>query len=122
MIVGVGVDLCVISRMVAHRSDDLFVCRIFTEEERGYAQGPLRAQRLAVRWAAREAFAKAVGLTIGQLGLCGVSVSLRHDGRPYLLFHSPRAKKVMQGRRAHLSLSHDGEVAVAFVVIEEENS
>ncbi|MDR2178922.1 MAG: 4'-phosphopantetheinyl transferase superfamily protein [Synergistaceae bacterium] len=125
MIAGLGVDLCSISRMEKAVRSAYFVQRIFRPPEIAYARGKgkenLRAQAasFASAFAAREAFAKASGVSIYKVAL---SVYLeRTNGVPSLVFPSEAdfAADFAEGRkRAWVSLSHDGDYAVAAVVIE----
>ena len=65
MIVGIGSDICSIERIERslERFGDRFLCRVFTDVERAKAQSRphSRAGTLAKRFAAKEAFSKAVG-------------------------------------------------------------
>ena len=65
MIVGIGSDLCNVERieLALERFGDKFLNRVFTETERGKAASRpyTRAGTLAKRFAAKEAFSKAVG-------------------------------------------------------------
>lgn len=66
MILGMGTDLCMISRIEksVERFGDRFLKRVFTEAERAYADrftGAARMGSYAKRWAAKEACAKALG-------------------------------------------------------------
>ncbi len=110
-------------RRTLDRLGEPFVRRLFTEGEAAYAdRSPRRrAERLAARFAAKEAFGKAVGL-----GMTGRSqwkeIEVEHDnrGRPLLTLHgeTSRAAEELGVTRLHLSLSHDGDVAAAMVVLE----
>ena len=63
MIVGVGLDLCLISRMARalSRSEGRFAARVFTAEERQYCdERAAPAQHYAARFAAKEAILKAL--------------------------------------------------------------
>ena len=73
----------------------------------------------AARFAAKEAFAKALGTGIRGFSLTEVEVSSDDDGRPFLVFHG-RAEKLAEGLRFHLSMSHERNAAVAVVVAEHE--
>ncbi|GAA3581881.1 holo-ACP synthase [Klugiella xanthotipulae] len=115
MIIGIGVDTVEIARF--ERSLDrtpALAVRLFTEAERGL---PVRS--LAARFAAKESLIKALG------GSDGVSwhdlvVPPRTAGRPaFELSEGLRAAlAAVGGDRVHLSLTHDGGMATAFVVVE----
>jgi holo-[acyl-carrier protein] synthase len=97
------------------------VDRLFTESERAYARrsrdpGP----RLAVRFAAKEAVLKALGVGVGAAAFRDVEVVRGENGAPSLVL-SGRAAVLSAGcgvRRWHVSLSHTDTVAVATVVAE----
>ncbi len=115
MIVGIGVDLVDVPRFV--RSVDRtpgLVERLFAESERDRP-----ARSLAARFAAKEAFMKAVGETSG-FRWHDMQVLQDVDGKPSFRFFGTIADTV--ARRGigtvHLSLTHDGDSACAFVVAE----
>lgn len=118
MIVGIGVDVCAVDRFTAAlRRTPGLAERLFTPIERGRVSG--RPESLAARFAAKEALAKALG---GPPGLAWHDAEVRSDeaGRPQILLRgSVRAAADTRGVRvAHLSLSHDGGLAAAFVILE----
>ena len=114
MIVGVGVDVVEVARLSAalERTPSLRD-RLFTPDEAG-----LRAESLAARFAAKEAVAKVLGAP--GLPWTDAEVRAEESGRPYLVV-TGQAAVVAAGmgiERWHLSLSHDGGMATAFVVAE----
>ncbi|MDT7537928.1 MAG: holo-[acyl-carrier protein] synthase [Actinomycetota bacterium] len=116
MIVGVGVDVVDIERFgqSLERTPGL-EARLFTDHERtstGLAS-------LAARFAAKEAVAKALGAP-GNLRWTDAEVVSEESGRPVLqLTGGVAAAATALGIRTwHLSLSHDGGIATAFVVAE----
>ena len=113
MIVGVGVDVVDIARFERsmQRTPGL-ADRLFTEAERD-----LPLPSLAARFAAKEAVAKALGAPNG-LEWHDAEVVSDSDGRPGLrLAGSVAAAASAAGAaRWHLSLSHDGGMAIAMVV------
>lgn len=121
MVVAVGVDVVRVERFVrALERTPLLADRLFTEAERRTASGNPRApQSLAVRFAAKEAVAKALGAPRG-LRWHDCEVVADPDGRPWLTVSGTVAAAAAERgiRRWHLSLTHDGGVAVAMVVAE----
>ena len=97
--------------------------RIFTAAEREYCDGRGAAapQHYAARFAAKEAALKALGTGwSGGLGWHHVEVTRDAGGRPELIFHE-RALELFRragASRAHVSLSHTSEHAVAQVILE----
>ena len=111
-------------RAALERFGDRFLKRVFTAEEVRYCVGkPNAAERLAARFAAKEAGMKAIGTGLRH-GVTWQDVEVvRLPGqRPNLKF-SGRAREFaarLGCKRAHLSLSHTKEQAIAFVILESE--
>jgi holo-[acyl-carrier protein] synthase len=103
---------------------DYFVKRIFSPEEIAYAdekKGELtRAASFASAFAAREAFSKASGVSMYKVALSRSFCLKRPSaGGPELFVSRDLDADIAEGRkRAWISLSHDGDYAVAVVVIE----
>ena len=120
MILGVGLDICQISRMAEAIRHPHFLERVFSEDERAYleSKGNQAAQSAAGLYAAKEAFLKARGTGIDSLSLSQIEVAHRPDGQPFY-----RLNGVYGNDRAaaHLSISHDGGTAAAVCVLEEES-
>ncbi|MBL8520699.1 MAG: holo-ACP synthase [Betaproteobacteria bacterium] len=123
MIHGIGTDLANVKRIeeALFRHGDRFLHRILTEEEvREYAGSAQPARFLAKRFAAKEAFSKAWGSGIGaEVGWHDISVSHDAKGRP-LIVPGKRMATDMRDRAltAHLTLTDEGDHAMAFVVLE----
>lgn len=124
MILGTGFDLVAVSRF-AHfigRRGERGLSRLFTEGERRYCLGHADpVPFFAARFAAKEAFYKAVGTGMGPAGgWRDVEVVRLASGRPLLMLHGRAAALVheMNVRTLHLSLSHTAETAGAFVIVE----
>ena len=121
-VIGIGTDLCRIDRMEKAMTRPGFEGRICTPDECAYlrAQGKTAPQSAAAMFAAKEAAAKALG-TGFSCGVLPALIEVTHDslGAPGLLLHgAARARfEQMGGGRILLSLSHEGDMAVAFVVI-----
>lgn len=115
MIIGTGVDVVAIPRFerVLRRSPAVAL-RLFSPEERG-----LPPRSLAGRFAAKEALVKAVGGAPG-LRWTDVVVVAEPSGRPVFALRGPTAEVVARlGITAlHLSITHEGGVAVASVIAE----
>ena len=129
MILGLGSDLCNIERIAAslERFGERFEARCFTDAERARAaRRPFtKAGTLAKRFAAKEAFSKAVGTGFKRgVFLRDIGVVNAPSGAPTLaLTGGARARldaMVPDGHvaRIHLTLTDDHPWAQAFVVIE----
>ena len=114
-VVGVGVDVVDIARFTEtlHRTPAMSE-RLFTPAER-----KLRPPSLAARFAAKEAVAKALGAPKG-LVWQDAEILRGDDGRPLLTVTGTvaAAAERLGVRSWHLSLSHDGGIAMAMVVAE----
>ncbi len=124
MIVGLGmdvVDVARIQRILDGPRDraERFLARCFTAAERAYCDaGRDRATRYAARFAAKEAASKALGAPAG-IGWHDVEVR-RGTGAPAIELRGAarEAAARLGAGRALLSLTHDGGVAAATVVLE----
>lgn len=114
MITGIGVDIALTNRFEGKER------RFY---ERFLASGELReqmtAEYAASRFAAKEAFSKAIGTGVRGFSLREVEVVEDELGKPGLRL-SGRALEKAGGDTFHLSISHDGGMAIAFVVAEHE--
>lgn len=124
MIVGTGVDISEVARVqrVVERFGNRFLTRVFTPEEVRYCMAkPNAAERLAARFAAKEAAMKAIGTGL-HFGVTwqDVEVVRLPGGRPTLRFAGKAAEFAanLGCKHAHLSLTHTNEHAIAFVVLE----
>ncbi|WP_239374952.1 holo-ACP synthase [Frankia sp. Cj5] len=115
-VVGIGVDVVDVERFAAVlRRTPSLADRLFTSHERAI-EAP---ERLAARFAAKEACAKALGAPPG-MSWHDAQVVTDPSGRPRLRL-SGTVAAVAEGlgiRSWHLSLTHDGGVAIAFVITE----
>jgi holo-[acyl-carrier protein] synthase len=124
MIYGVGTDVCEIGRIekALERWGERFAKRILCEPElKRYFNHRHPAAYLAKRFAAKEAFTKALGTGIQTPAHWhGMWVRNLASGKPVLEF-SEALKKLMDERgvtRAHLSLSDEKDMALATVILE----
>ncbi len=122
MILGLGTDLVAIHRVeeVLSRHGEQFLQRVFTPTERSECLARTRPVRhLAARLAAKEATMKALGTGWG-LGVRWQDVEVRSGGATPPTLHLAGAAKQQAERRgirqAMVSLSHDGDYAIAMVV------
>lgn len=124
MIVGIGVDISSQTR-IQNSIDKLgerFLQRILTDNEITWCQryrDPVA--RYAGRFAAKEAFMKAVGTGMYKVGFHDIEVFNRDSGAPYIQA-SGRALDMLQQldvHHIHVSISHDVGMAVGMVVLEK---
>lgn len=117
----VGLDVVQVSRIrdSIERFGDRFMRRLFSDDEIAYAlQGEGQsAERLAARFAAKEAAIKAFALAEAGIGWRDIEVRKLPDGACRLALHGTAASKAaaLGVREISLSLSHDGDYAGAVV-------
>ena len=125
MIYGIGVDLAEVERVrrAWQRWGTRFEERLFTPEEAAYCRGRYDpAACLAMRFAAKEAFSKAVGLGLRSADLLWRDIEVVQNERGKPMFNlRGTAKRVAEEiglKASHLSLTDEAGVAQAFVVLE----
>ena len=116
-----GVDIISVKRIeqVLEGQGDRFLDRIFTREEQAICGSDVR--RLAGRFAAKEAVAKALGTGIGRQGIAFSEIEVCRDdwGAPQVILRGAARKRfeALGGRLITLSLSHENDYALAFCVL-----
>ncbi len=114
MIVGIGIDVCPVERFASAAARERLLARLFTPAERDTSMN-----RMAGRFAAKEALAKALG---APAGLSWHDVEVRKDdlGKPYFHYTGTIADRVaaLGIATVHLSITHDAGIAAAVVVCE----
>lgn len=118
----IGIDTTQISRMAKSLKSEPFVSRVFTDSEVAYCKDkPNAAASFAGVFCAKEAAAKAIGKGFGT-GLMPHDIEVRHtaSGAPYLEFKNGAAQ-LFCGMDAELSISHDGDHAVAVVILKNRS-
>ena len=121
-LLGVGVDLCGVARIERAIEKEHFYERVFTPEERAYLdqKDKGRAQSAAAMFAAKEAVAKALGTGFsGGVMPWNISVVHNEKGAPGAELSGAAKERLEQmgGAGVRISLSHEGDSAIAFAVI-----
>lgn len=124
MIFGIGTDIVEVSRIEASINEfgDAFARRILAESElSSYMQSHIKPRFLAKRFAAKEAFSKALGTGL-RAPATFQNIAVSHDdlGKPILILAAElqillQAKNITQ---THISISDEKNLAAAFVVLE----
>lgn len=124
MIVGTGIDITEVPRISSsiERFGRRFVERVFTADEIRYCESKAnKSERYAARFAAKEAAMKAIG-TGWKLGVTWQDIEVRRapGGRPTIEFGGKAAEffQRLGAVRAHLSLTHTPQFAIAQVILE----
>jgi len=121
-VVGVGIDLVDVARLASAIGRRRGIAqRVFTDVERSTAAtGARRDERLAARFAAKEATMKALGVGLGAFAFRDVEVVTDDAGRPSLVLHNgAQAVASRLGVTSlSVSLTHTAAMASAVVVAE----
>ena len=124
MIKGIGVDIIEIDRIrdAVDKYGEGFLQKVFTAKEINYCRRrkSYRIPELAVRFAAKEAYSKAIGTGISGFarknnGIKWTDIEIGNNshGKPLILV------KGKISENAHVSLSHSRDYAIATVYVEE---
>ena len=124
MIFGIGTDIVEVARIEASIAQfgDEFAKRILADDELSmYLQSMIKARFLAKRFAAKEAFSKALGTGLRDPATFQ-NIAVAHDdlGKPILVLAS-ELQDFLQSRqitKMHISISDERNLATAFVVLE----
>jgi holo-[acyl-carrier protein] synthase len=124
MIYGIGTDIVEVSRIEAsiEQFGDDFARRILAQSElTSYLESQIKPRFLAKRFAAKEAFAKALGTGLrAPATLQNIAVSHDDLGKPVLLL-APELQLFLNSKnitKTHVSISDEKNLAAAFVVLE----
>ena len=122
MITGIGVDMVTVRRMERWSRQPGLLERYFHPEElaAAFSRGGTAALSLAARFAAKEAFGKALGRGLTGIVLKDIMVINHHNGRPGMQVFGTALSALRQSgaNRIHLSLTHERDNAAAMVVLE----
>lgn len=114
MILGIGVDIADNSRFIDIKEG--LKEKLFSKYEIEKAKiAPSESEFLSSRFAAKEAFSKAMGT--GFKAICPKYIEIREDdkGKPFICL----LRKIDSDFKIHLSISHERKMSVAMVVLED---
>jgi holo-[acyl-carrier protein] synthase len=118
MELAVGIDVVLISRVrkVLERHPERFLQRVYTPEEVAFCRG--RVHELAVRFAAKEAVMKALGTGARGLAWREIEILPNRRGKPLVYLHGDAKKRgeTIGLKGVDISLTHEGDLAIAAVV------
>ena len=125
MIKAVGTDICSIVRIresLAKEDSQAFIDKVFTKNEQELGNNYKDASQFYTgRWVAKEAVAKCLGTGFGKsCRWLDIDVKRDEQGVPFIKLSGTTLEKAMSMgiNKWHLSLSHEKEIAVAFVIAE----
>ena len=123
MIYGIGTDIVAVARLRSfwEKHGDKALERLLAIQEFDeLAKADDKGRFLAKRFAAKEAFSKALGTGVRPPATL-TAIAVDHDdlGKPELIFHGQLEKMLKtKNLTAHLSISDEAEYAVAYVILE----
>jgi holo-[acyl-carrier protein] synthase len=123
MIIGIGTDIVDVVRIERSYKEygDRFLKRIFTDVEIAYCEhfGDTRFLHYAARFAAKEAFSKAIGTGMRDgMSFKLVGIKNKPSGEPFIVLEG-LMKERWGTHTVHVTLSHTSSIGLAVVVIEE---
>ncbi|HUW70375.1 MAG TPA: holo-ACP synthase [bacterium] len=122
MILGIGVDVVHVKRIAHWLSVAGLPERFFHPDELSSAlsRGHGAALSLAARFAAKEAFGKAIGTGLRGIRLADIRILNNHNGKPDMHLYGTALEKfkALGCSTIHLSLTHESDNAIAMVVLE----
>ena len=114
----IGIDIAQISRVRKAVESKAFRSGVFTAAEQAYCDGkPKPFESYAGLFCAKEAAAKALKVGFGT-GIMPIDIEIGHDenGAPQLIAHG-KAAQAFAAYRSDVSISHDGDYAIAAVML-----
>lgn len=122
MIVGIGTDIAETARIKKsiQQYGTRFLEKVFSKIEIDYCESNAeKYTRYSARFAAKEAFSKAVGSGIGgDFVFNEISIENQDKGKPELILYGKMKEKYGM-YKIHVSLTHTADTALAFVVLED---
>jgi holo-[acyl-carrier protein] synthase len=122
MVFGIGIDMIEVERVAGKIQKPDFLERVFSKGEIEFCENnPIKEERYAARFAAKEAFFKALGTGwMGQFTFNEVEVVNDEMGKPFIKLHGAVAEWVTEKgiKKIFLSMSHLKSMASAVVVLE----
>jgi holo-[acyl-carrier protein] synthase len=123
LIVGMGLDVIEVGRIAPNIEREAYLRKVFTPAEIEDCHRSLNAaERFAGKFAAKEAFMKALGAGLRQgIWFSQIEVLNEDSGQPHLAV-SGTSRELLASRAVatiHLSISHTAELAIAIVILEK---
>lgn len=123
MICGIGVDMTTVDRFASWIDKPELIDRFFHSEEKCCDKSTCyMKEHYAARFAAKEAFGKALGTGITGFKLCDLYIKNDEKGKPELIVTGSAQKKLEEiygDCKIFVSLSHEKNNAIAVVIIEK---
>lgn len=122
MIIGIGIDIAEIKRIAKSIESEAFQNRVFSPDElKICGEFKRKDECLAGKFAAKEAFMKAIGMGLRQeIWFTQIEVLNLETGQPWLRLNGEAQRRMqeMGVTGMHVSISHTADNAVALVILE----
>lgn len=122
MILGIGIDLIAIEKIAKDLRSDAYLRKVFSEAEIAVCTASVNStERFAGKFAAKEAFMKAIGRGIRQgVWFTQIEVLNRENGQPYIQVNGEAETRLRElgAKNIHVSLTHTKKAAAALVILE----
>ncbi len=115
MVLGVGIDIVENGRFLD--KSDAFLSRIFSSRELSAAPSAKKEEYYASRFAAKEAFSKALGTGFTSISAKDIEILSEESGKPYIV-RCDKISEMIGEARIHLSISHEKAYSIAMVVLD----
>lgn len=123
MIVGIGIDLLEVAKLEKDIQSNIYLRKIFTETEIAECKSVINsAERFAGRFAAKEAFMKAIGKGIRQeVWFTQIEVLNHENGQPYIQVNGEAETALIAAsvKNIYVSITHTKQHAAAVVILEK---
>ena len=123
MIIGVGIDLIEIEKIAKDIHSDVYLHKVFTEAEIVDCKAVVNsAERFAGKFAAKEAFMKAIGNGIHQgVWFTQIEVLNHESGQPYVQVSGEASVRLNElgATNIHVSITHIKNAAAALIILEK---
>jgi len=123
MIIGIGIDLMEVEKIAKDIQSNIYLRKVFTEAEIMECKSVSNsAERFAGRFAAKEAFMKAIGKGIRQeVWFTQIEVLNNESGQPYIQVNGEAETSLIAlgVKNIHVSITHTKSTAAAVVILEK---
>ncbi|WP_339046502.1 holo-[acyl-carrier-protein] synthase [Candidatus Mesenet endosymbiont of Agriotes lineatus] len=123
MLIGNGIDIVYIPRIenIWQKYKEKFLARVYNEQEiidsHKYSDYRMQVRHFAKRFAAKEAFVKALGIGFRGINIKDIEISNDKNGRPNITIRNSIPNLLSKNDIIKVSLSDDGDYAIAYVII-----
>lgn len=122
MIIGIGIDIVDVKRIEQWKNTPGLINRYFhpLEIEESKSKGVNKYLSLSAKFAAKEAYGKALGIGLRGISLKDIQTTSNKNGKPSIIVHKSAKNALVKSgaEKIFVSLSHERDKAIAIVVLE----